>query len=495
MTTAALVAVLAAGLGIGVRATYGGQAAVDEPQYLLTALSLSEDGDLDISDELAAQRWRDYHDAELPVQTLATPEGRQLSPHDPLLPVLLAVPMGLGGWVAAKLALVLLAGLTAAVTVWTAVWRFAVSPPLAGLGAAAAFGSPPLAVYGHQVYPEMPAALAVVVAAAALTGSLRWRANIVWAAAVVALPWLGVKYVPVAAGLAAVGLATLLGRGRRASAAALAGGLAMAGAAYLVVHRVVWGGWTVYASGDHFASTGEFSVIGTDPDLVGRSLRLVALLADRAYGLVPWQPAWLLAVPALVALMVARPRHWAVLAVPVAAAWATATWVALTMHGFWWPGRQVVVVLPLLLLAVLWWLRSCVSALAPRLLPYAAVPAALGVVALAALLVDGWAGEVTWVAHFTGVDDPIYQALRVVSPDYASPGPGFWVLHAGWVALLVALAVAGGSMARRARPYAARGTLAAGPTRLPAPVGALTRAPAPLATGVGTTEATKGSPR
>ena len=32
--------------------------------------------------------------------------------------------------------------------------------------------------------------------------------------------------------------------------------------------------------------------------------------------------------------------------------WATATWLALTMQGYWWSGRQTVVVLPLAVLAV-----------------------------------------------------------------------------------------------------------------------------------------------
>ena len=44
------------------------------------------------------------------------------------------------------------------------------------------------------------------------------------------------------------------------------------------------------------------------------------------------------------------------IAVPLAAGWATATWVALTMHGYWWPGRQLVAVLPLGVIAVLVWL-------------------------------------------------------------------------------------------------------------------------------------------
>ena len=143
MVLVGLLAVLSAGLGIGVPATYGGHAAVDEPQYLLSALSLWEDHDLDIADELADRRYLAFHDADLPVQTAVRPDGSQLSPHDPLLPVLLAVPMGLGGWVAAKLTLAVLAGILAALLLWTAVRRFAVPPRLAGAGRRAGHRAPP----------------------------------------------------------------------------------------------------------------------------------------------------------------------------------------------------------------------------------------------------------------------------------------------------------------------------------------------------------------
>ena len=177
MVVVGLLTVLAAGLGIGVQATHGGHAAVDEPQYLLSALSLWEDHDLDISDELADRRFLAFHDADLPVQTAARPDGRQLSPHDPLLPVLLAVPMGLGGWVAAKLTLAVLAGVLAALLLWVAVRRFAVPPRLAVPGVALATCTAPLAVYGQQVYPELPGALAALVAVAALTAPGRPRAR------------------------------------------------------------------------------------------------------------------------------------------------------------------------------------------------------------------------------------------------------------------------------------------------------------------------------
>jgi len=446
-------AFLAAALGIGVDATRGGRAAVDEPQYLLTALSLAEDRDLDIADELAERRWRAYFHAELPVQTAVLPGGRQISPHDPLLPLLLAVPVGLGGWVAAKFALAAMAGLTAAAVLWLAVRRFSVPLPLAASGTAVGFASAPFAVYGQQVYPELPAALAVTVAAGALTGPLRRGGQLSLAAAVVALPWLGVKYAPVGAAFALVGLAVLIRRGRRRAAAALAGGLAAAGAAYLVAHRVLWGGWTVYATGDHFQSTGEFSVVGVDPDYAGRALRLVALLVDRAYGLAAWQPAWLLLVPALAALLHRRPRDWVALAVPLAAGWLVATFVALTMHGFWWPGRQVVVVLPLALVAVLWWLAA-----APRVVRLTALALGLaGVAAYAALLLDGWAGRITWVTHFEGTGFAPYRLWRLLLPDYREAWAVFWPLHLAWIAGFAALAVLVHRHGRRGARVAAGG--------------------------------------
>ncbi|HEY8454896.1 MAG TPA: hypothetical protein VIL34_04840 [Actinopolymorphaceae bacterium] len=433
-------------LGIGVRATHGGHAAVDEPQYLLTALSLAEDGDLDIADELAQERWRAFFDEELPQQTQVLEDGRQVSPHDPLLPVLIALPMGLGGFLAAKATLALLAGVTAALTLWIAVRRLGVSLPLATVGTGIGFASPPLAVYAQQVYPELPAALAVCVAFAILTGR-RTRVGVAgFVAAVSALPWLGVKYVPVAGALVVICLLRLWFARRGKVLVGTLASFAALGAVYLLLHRLIWGGWTVYASGDHFVTTGEFSVVGVSPDYVGRSVRLVGLMVDQAFGIAAWQPAWLLAVPALAALLAARPVGWSGLALPLLIGWLVATFVALTMNGFWWPGRQVVVVLPLALLVVLWWLQR-----ASRGLHVAAVIlGVLGVFALGCLLVDGWSGEITWVVHFEGVDDPTYHLRRLLLPDYRAGWSQFWPGHLAWSAVLCLLAVFGWrSMTRR----------------------------------------------
>jgi len=394
MLVVGLLTVLAAGLGIGVRATHGGHAAVDEPQYLLSALSLWEDHDLDISDELADRRFLAFHDLDLPVQTAVRPDGSQLSPHDPLLPVLLAVPMGVGGWVAAKLTLAVLAGILAALLLWVAVRRFAVPPRLAVPGVALATCTAPLAVYGQQVYPELPAALAALVAVAALTVPRPTpRTLAVLALAIIALPWLSVKYAPVGAALYLVAAVGLGREHRRRAAAVLTGVLAAGGVAYLAVHKAIYGGVTAYASGDQFQSSGEFGVVGLHPDYPGRSIRLLGLLVDRDFGIAAWQPAWFLVIPALAALLAGRPRHWPALVAPLLAGWATATWVALTMQGYWWPGRQLVVVLPLAVLVILVWLARAGRAVVVT----AAALAVAGVGYYAALLVTGSVSNTTWV--------------------------------------------------------------------------------------------------
>ncbi len=443
-----VLAFLAAGAGILGSATHETRITADEPQYLLTAISLAEDRDLDIADELADGRWRPFHALALPTQTEPLADGRQLSPHDPLLPLLLAGPVAAGGWIGAKLAMAAMAGLLAALVVWTAERRLGVPLATAALATAALACSPPLAVYGSQVYPEVPAALAVLAAGAALTSAAPpgVRATLVVGVAVVALPWLGVKYAPVAAAIALVACWRLARAGRASRALALAGSLALAGVAFLVLHRWWYGGWTPYAAGDHFV-TGELSVVGTDPDYLGRGRRLVGLLVDRGFGLAAWQPAWLLAVPAVAVLAGRRPAGWAALALPLGAGWLVATFVALTMHGWWFAGRQVVVVLPLAALAVAWWTGR--DRRRRRLL---AVAALVGVAAFGWLVAEGAAGRVTWAVDFAATANPLYRAWRLALPDYLAMTWWAWALHVAWLAALAAWAVVATRPPRQRQP-------------------------------------------
>jgi hypothetical protein len=414
-------------IGIGVRATYGAQVTADEPQYLLSALSLWEDGDLDISDELADERYRAFHEAELPQQTMVLEDGSRISPHDPLLPVLLAAPMGLGGWVGAKAALAVMGGLLAALIAWTAINRLGVSRPTAYLTAGLFALAPPIAMYATQVYPAMPAAVVTMAGLAALLGSFERGGRVVVALSVIALPWLAVKFIPVAAVLAVAGLVKA-GRGRRLGLLVTFAG---AGVVYVLGHLLIYDGLTAYATGDHFVG-GELTVVGTNVDLWGRSTRLVGLLIDGGFGIGAWQPAFLL-LPLVAGWALARRRPGLVTAAAlVAVGWLVATFVALTMHGWWFPGRQLVVVLPIaVLLIAAWadeerWRRGLLT-----------VTGAIGVIASGFLLVEGLGDRLTWVVDFGSTVDPFYRALSFALPDYMAPTTSTWVLHGLWVAAVL----------------------------------------------------------
>ena len=113
--------------------------------------------------------------------------------------------MRAGGWVAAKATLAILAAALAMLTAWTAVRRFRVQAASCARPSSGRSRAPhPWLPTPTQVYPEIPAALAVMIAVSALTGPLDRRRLAVVTLAVVALPWLSIKYAPVAACLAAI---------------------------------------------------------------------------------------------------------------------------------------------------------------------------------------------------------------------------------------------------------------------------------------------------
>ena len=418
-------------LGIPARATYGAQASADEPQYLLTALSIVQDGDLDIANQRYSGAYRDFHEVLLPIQTELKPDGSRISPHNPLLPLYLALPMGVGGWVGAKVALAGLAGVLAGLLVWLGVARFGIPLGLTAGVVAVMSLSPPLAMYATQVYPEIPAALVVAVAIVALTGRPGWSTTVLLAAGVIALPWLATKYIPVAAVLAAAGGWKV--RDRPPLLAGLVVTLSGAGAGYLLFNQAVYGGLTPYAAGDFFVG-GEFTALGPAPNFAGRTQRILGLWVDRGFGLVAWQPAYLFALPALAWAAKYRTRHSRLLLSLAAVGWLVATFVAQTMHGWWWPGRQVVVVLPALVLLLMQWIVRV-----PRIRKPFIMVGITGSVAFLVLAVEATVGRATLIVDFASTANPLYRLWRMVLPDYMAPTTVTWVLHVLWLSVFGAL--------------------------------------------------------
>jgi hypothetical protein len=278
------------------------------------------------------------------------------------------------------------------------------------------------------VYPEVPAGLAVVAAVGALTGPLDRRARWVAVGALIALPWFSVKYLPIAAVLGAIGAVRLLRDGDRRSLLPSGGVIAAAAVGYIVFHHRVYGGWTAYASGDHFVD-GELLVVGADPDYAGRTQRLLGLLVDREFGLAAWNPAWLMLPLALAIVLRCRlPRRAAVgLLLPLATGWATATWIALTMHGWEWPGRQVVAILPLGVLAI-----AIAVDHRRRWLPPLLAAGLVGAAGWVWIVVEATTGRRTLIVDFADTANPWYRLWSRALPDFQNPIAATAVLAALW---------------------------------------------------------------
>jgi hypothetical protein len=210
---------------------------------------------------------------------------------------------------------------------------------------------------------------------------------------------------------------------------------AVAGVVYVAVHLVIYEGLTAYAAGDHFVG-GEFTAVGSEVNLWGRSTRLIGLLVDRGFGIGAWQPAFLI-MPLVAGWAIARRRQHGVATALwlLVAGWLVATFVALTMHGWWFPGRQLVVVVPIAVLLVGVWVDEARS----RRLRLIFALGLVGVVAFVFLAVEGLQESLTWVVDFGATANPFYRVLRAVLPDYMAPGTTTWVLHGVWTSVALVM--------------------------------------------------------
>jgi len=424
-------------IAIPSRSTYGAQVSVDEPQYLLTALSIGEDLNLDISDEIEEEKFRTFHEVGLNTQTIdMNSSGQRLSPHDPLLPLLLSGPMRIGGWVGARVLLAIFAGLLASTTLWVAVRRFKVSPKIAAWVVGSFGAAPPLCSYGSQIYPEVPAALAVILAVATVTGARSKWNSIGFVLSITALPWLSIKYLPVAFTIFLLASLSNKKTERKRISTSTAVVFVLMAAIYLLFHQLVYQGWTVYSAGDHFVGS-EFEVIGGDPDIWGRSNRIIGLLVDKGFGLAAWTPSFLILPIAIGFTCKKKIDNWNYLILPFLIGWSTATWVAFTMHGWWWPGRQTVVVLPLGIIAIAILLDHFQKFLLPTI-----VATAIGSIGWVWIAVETQTGRRALIVDFEETSWPWYKIWSKIFPDFhRMPTNTTWIATFWALALLLLMAI------------------------------------------------------
>jgi hypothetical protein len=345
---------------IGMRAAGDSQYAGAEPHYLLTAKSLVDDGDIDLTDDYRAREYRDFHPGTLRPQGLLT-RGRLDEPHGVGFPVVIAPAFAIGG---AKGVEVFLAAVAALAVLLAYRLALRVVPDPWALGATLAVGlSPPLLAYSTAVYPELTAAALLAGAAllALRTAQRPARASAYGSCALVAtLPWLEPKYLIPGAVIALYAFRKVRQARRPVLAVTALELIGFSAALYVGISEGLYGGGTPYSA----ALAGQSGVDVAFPDVfLGRAYRAVALLIDRDYGLLRWTPVLVLAAVGAVVLWRER-RSGLALAIPgleadESAALLTggtalvqllvAIFLAPTMFGFWFPGRLAV---PAMLLAV-----------------------------------------------------------------------------------------------------------------------------------------------
>ena len=334
---------------------------------LLIAESIESDGDVDLRDEYRGAIYDEWTGGRALAPAGGLTEGRLHEPPGVGLALLVWPAYAAFGAIGVELLIAALFAL--AFVAAAAIARRLVPEPWA-TGAALAGGlSPPALAWSTTIAPE-PVAAAAIAGAARFALRVRHapapRRAVLAALLVGSLPWLSMKLVPVAA-VAAAALARWLRRRQRGMSAFVALEVVLVSAVALItVNERLYGGLTPYNAMPG-APTGA-SGIG---EYLERLPRLVEVFLDPERGILVWAPLGALAFLALELLTRSLREHLAValpsvvdvevaagfLALLCAAQVLVAAFLAPTLEGDWFEGRELIPVLPVATALAAWGLR------------------------------------------------------------------------------------------------------------------------------------------
>ncbi len=269
----------------------------DEPHYLVIAQSLWRDGDLKIENNHRRGDYQEYFHGELEPHYLTRGADDEIySIHPVGLAVMMAPVYGAGGYRAVVLVLILMAATAAAMAWW---WTMGTvnTAGAATFAWAAIACSAPFLFNTFTVYPEIPAALAVMIALVTTVRTNPARGSIGrWLAVGVAcasLPWLSTKYAPMSAVLVLVAVGRLKSEPasllrsllRNPKVWAVAAPYALSLAGWLAFFYAIWGIPLPTAPYGALVQTSPLNLFFGVP----------GLFFDQEYGLLAFAPVYVLA--------------------------------------------------------------------------------------------------------------------------------------------------------------------------------------------------------
>lgn len=287
----------------------------DEPHYLIMMQSLIRDGDLKIENNHRRGDYEEYFASELKPHYLTRGVDREIySVHPVGLPILAAPAFAVAGYPGVVAALVI-AGAAAGALLWRWAYVLTASAGAAWFGWAATALSVPFAFQSVAVYPEILAALAVIVALSwshaprrgptePLEGATAPGSpgrDLVPAIAAAALPWLSTKYAPMSGAIMAVLLWRIWRADGTRHARLIRSGMTLVPyvvslAAWFTFFYVFWG------------SALPSAPYGTYHQTRAAHLRvgLPGLFFDQEYGVVPYAPVLMVGLTGLVVMLLSR---------------------------------------------------------------------------------------------------------------------------------------------------------------------------------------------
>ena len=285
----------------------------DEPHYLVIAQSLWRDRDFKIENNHLRGDYREYFGLDLAPHYLTRGVDNEIySIHPVGMPILIAPVLATGGYPAVVVMFILMAALASAL-MWHAVVRATSAVGAATFAWAAVTATTPFLFNSFAVYPEIPAALAAIIALTVTFGDglreplARW---LVVGLSCAALPWLSTKYAPLSAALVAIAAIRILWPSSSSSPppAARAAhrwrpygpGSANALVTLLVPYAASLIGWFTFFYviwGKPWPQAPYGAMVQTSPwNLV---FGAPGLLFDQEYGLLPYAPVYVLAFTGL----------------------------------------------------------------------------------------------------------------------------------------------------------------------------------------------------
>lgn len=428
----------------------------DEPHYLLIMQSMVRDRDLELTNDYDGA-YEDLYAGRLPDRHIVQVGNAQRPIRDLGLPLLGALPFAL----ARRTGVLVLMCVLGAVFAWRSyalLRSLAFGRDAALLAAGSTALLHPLFTYTTQVYPDLPAALAVLLAAEAVAAPLSPRRVAFASALCGALAWLTLRADFIGVGMGLVLLVQAL-RARRLAlvlAAIIPGALVVA--AYAAVGGTMFGIWLPSAG---YVVIREQQVVVAYTPWIG----IPGLLFDRTFGLLSHAPLAALAAVGLVPLWHRARALGSVALAALAAGWLLEV-AYIGMVQYWWAdgspsSRYLLASLPLLLCAAAEGFARLRGALAWGLVLAAAAWGA-GVTFVLALL-PGLRYDLAADVAPTGGPGALWEQLTAVLradpallfPSLVRAAPIDAALALCWLVLLAALVLLG-ARRRPAEAIAAR---------------------------------------